>query len=121
MRNLLEETIEALKQHDKTPKDVLWCGCRTHYFDWADFEKVANVEYDSGYGGQEVAEDLLIVGNGFWLERHEYDGSEWWEYKTAPVQPTEKMELKALTVGQASDASCGWENLLALNNIKSAT
>ena len=29
----------------------------------------------------EVAEDLVVVGDNWWIERHEYDGNEWWEYK----------------------------------------
>ncbi|MDU0406154.1 hypothetical protein ML8HA_01956 [Lactococcus lactis] len=34
--------------------------------------------YDSGYGGQEIAYNLMIKGNGFIMTRGEYDGSEWW-------------------------------------------
>jgi hypothetical protein len=30
---------------------------------------------------------LEIVGDDWWLERHEYDGAEWWEYKTKPSMP----------------------------------
>ena len=40
--------------------------------------------------------DLLIVGKDFWLERVEYDGSEWWEFKTMPREPEETRELEAL-------------------------
>ena len=46
--------------------------------------KCADVEYDSGYGAAEVAPDLKLIGEDFWLERAEYDGSEWREYKTIP-------------------------------------
>lgn len=28
-----------------------------------------------------------------WLERHEYDGSEWWEYKTMPTEPFETKDF----------------------------
>jgi len=45
------------------------------------------VEYDSGYGATKVAKDLVIVGEDWWLERCEYNGSEWWEFKTLPVKP----------------------------------
>jgi hypothetical protein len=27
---------------------------------------------------------IIVVGKDWWLERHEYDGSEWWEFKTMP-------------------------------------
>jgi len=100
--SLLEETINILKEENKTPDDILWCGSKTFgYFTWNDFERIADTQYDSGYGGQEVATDLLIVGKNFWLERHEYDGSEWWEYKEQPTKPDNKINLLALTRGQA--------------------
>ncbi len=39
-------------------------------------------DYDDGYGGAEVNTSLRIVFyGGSFLERGEYDGSEWWEYK----------------------------------------
>ena len=95
--NLLKETIEKLRKHNKEPKDVLYCGTPDFgYFTWEDFEKVADIEYDEGFGGQRVAEDLIIVGNGFWLERHEYDGSEWWEYKAIIAKPEKYNKPKRL-------------------------
>ena len=39
--------------------------------------------YDSGYGGQELF-GTVWFNDGTWLERGEYDGSEWWEYKHFP-------------------------------------
>lgn len=30
----------------------------------------------------------MIVGDDWWMERHEYDGSEWWEFKELPKKPT---------------------------------
>ena len=32
---------------------------------------------------------LVVVGKDFWLERNNYDGSEWWEFKQVPVEPFE--------------------------------
>ena len=29
----------------------------------------------------------VAVGDNWWLERAEYDGSEWWEFKTIPKEP----------------------------------
>ncbi len=42
--------------------------------------------YDNSYGTQELF-GTVWMNNGDWLERHEYDGSEWWEYKTCPDIP----------------------------------
>ena len=91
--NLLQETIQILKEHNKTLQDVLWIGSsitdgssyrlntRTTV---EDFVIRANQNYDDGYGREEVNMGLIVVGENFWLERHEYDGSEWWEYKEMP-------------------------------------
>ena len=92
--NLLNETIEVLKGYKKTEQDVLWVGADKSYMTWDDFAKRADYEYDSGYGGQEINSHLLVVGKSFWLERHEYDGSEWWEYKEQPKKPKQHGEVK---------------------------
>lgn len=122
MINLLDETREVLENNNKTINDINWAGNNKFYFDVYEFLKIANVEYDDSYGAPEVAQDLLVVGDNWWLERHEYDGLEWWEYKKIPLKPNAKIELKALTVGQAKklgfDVSIGWENLKRINNIK---
>ena len=88
MANLLQETLITLQQKNKTPADVLWVGSAfgTICISWKGFSKIADVDYDSGFGGQEIRSDLVVVGKNWWLERHEYDGSEWWEYKELPVQ-----------------------------------
>jgi hypothetical protein len=100
--NLLKETIEVLLEHGKTEKDVMWCGSPEFgWFTWEDFKEIADVEYDNGYGSQKVATDLLIVGEDFWLERHEYDGSEWWEFKQQPQKPKNYKKPVALTVEQS--------------------
>lgn len=120
--NLLLETLSVLVKNNKTVKDVLWVGCPEFKSSWENFEKIANIEYDEGYGAPEVATDLVIVGDGFWLERAEYDGSEWWEFKTMPKVPTAMKVIKALTVDQGKilNASkgkgwCGWMTLDELN------
>ena len=89
--NFKQETLEKLKDHNKTWDDV-------EFVQGNDFvvknskEKILELmdfEYDDGFGGPEIARDLVIVGKDWWLERHEYDGSEWWEYKKLP----EKLEV----------------------------
>ncbi len=91
MTNLLEETIEILENHNKTENDVLFCAL-DGYFTFEKFKELArNINYDSGYGLAEIA-DVVVVGDDWWLERAEYDGSEWWEFKTIPIKP-DKEEL----------------------------
>ena len=41
------------------------------------------IDYDSGYGSQEW-EGWVSFTDGTWIERSEYDGSEWWSYRSCP-------------------------------------
>ena len=93
MKNLLIETENKLIQNGKTWNDVCWIGNSENTISINQFKKFSNKEYDSGYGSPNVSMHLIIVGNDWWLERHEYDGSEWWEYKQLPIKP-EKKTLK---------------------------
>lgn len=89
MINLLKETEDALSAHKKTGKGVLWVGSTREMWkiSWRVFKKIANFDYDNGYGGNEIVSHLVVVGKDFWLERWEYDGSEGWVYKTFPDEP----------------------------------
>lgn len=89
LRNFLEETIKCLQDNGKSPSEVLWVGDRLiGYFTWDDFKDVANIEYDPGFGSAEINDQIIIVGDNWWMERQEYDGSEWWEFKTLPQKPS---------------------------------
>lgn len=83
--NLLIETEEKLTLYGKTWADVHFIddgkNCSGDVFA---FKKNIDFVYDDGYGSPEINENLKIVGDNWWLERHEYDGSEWWEYKERP-------------------------------------
>lgn len=54
------------------------------------------VNYDNGFGGQEVVTDLVILGDNWWLERGEYDGSEWWGFRTVPKVSTDSKLITTL-------------------------
>jgi hypothetical protein len=90
--NLLKETIEAMTKNGKLPVQVVRVDCAVGYREkksfsgsWDDFAELSGaIEYDSGFGGQEINETLMVIGSDWWLERHEYDGSEWWEFKSLP-------------------------------------
>lgn len=41
------------------------------------------IDYDSGYGSQEW-EGWVSFTDNTWIERSEYDGSEWWSHKSCP-------------------------------------
>lgn len=102
MGNLFDETKEILKKHEKTILDIIWVGSKDGMWNLPlyDLYAVFNVEYNSGYGGQEIATDLVVVGKDWWLERHEYDGSEWWGYKEMPsVSNTTQKIIKTVKGG----------------------
>lgn len=95
--NLLNETISILEENKKSASDVLWVSKNGYYFTWEDFvELTKDLEYHNGYGGQEISASLTIGGKGFWMERGEYDGSEWWEFRRTPKKPKEYKKPKDL-------------------------
>jgi hypothetical protein len=55
---------------------------------WIQFLADINYQYDDGYGVQEVF-GTIWYKDGTWSERAEYDGSEWWAYKSCPPIPGE--------------------------------
>ncbi len=102
MINLLRETLDELDQNGKETSDVLWVGDDNFKTTWENFEKIAkDCNYDNGYGGAEVYQNLKIVGKDWWLERGEYDGSEWWEFKTLPTEPK--------TINEMIDCKANWK------------
>jgi len=117
--NLLKDTVDTLIKNDKKDSDIKWVGSKDGKFSWKKFKLLADTNVNPIFGSPQVAENLLIVGKNWWLERHEHDGSEWWEYKELPNEPINKMDVKALTVDQATDlgylVACGWERLEVMN------
>jgi hypothetical protein len=51
-------------------------------------------EYDNGFGGQELFGTIWLMKENTWLERGEYDGSEWWAYKECPKIPDHLKRMK---------------------------
>ncbi len=121
--NLLDETVRSLDSHNHSPSDVLWVGTSDVWFTWDEFaDPATNANYDSRYGSPKVAQDLVIVGKDWWMNRHEYDGSEWWYFNTSPIIPTEHRAPANLTVNQANLDKyseefpfIGWKTLKDLN------
>ena len=98
--NLLKETIEDIELNGHTIESIIFIGAEHsgHSCTWEEFQRIADVEYDNGYGGQEVATDLVIVfSDGSMMTRCEYDGSEWWGYRTPFVIP-KKTKTKSRVV-----------------------
>lgn len=100
MINAKEELEKKLKEIGKTIKDIYWI--QIYMEDWVegslrkkpllDSDISQEIEsnwgnldftYDNGFGGQELY-GTVVFKDESWLERGEYDGSEWWNYKKLP-------------------------------------
>ena len=94
MRNLLEETIQKIEDYGHTTNEVNFVTDGDVYCNWEDFARnTKNYNYKAGFGTNEVNRNLKVVGLGWWLERNEYDGNGWWEYKSIPTAPSDYGEV----------------------------
>ena len=106
--NLLQETKEKLKDNGKSFLDIEWVGCNEFRISMEDFMRLADVEYDEGFGRQWVAKDLIMVGEDFALIRDSYDGSESWHMVT--TTPPEQIRSVTSLISEE-----GWETLAEIN------
>ena len=115
--NLLDETLHMLQLKKINESDVLWVGNTFIKFYWEHFKELAkNLNYDSGYGGAEIAGDLMIVGAEWWMTRGEYDGSEWWDFHTKPNEPIAEIKVNHLSRMTSTSEDYG-DDLLSINDI----
>lgn len=114
MTNLFDETAGVLENHNKTIADIEYIGSsETKINTNKALELMKKTDYYSGYGGQVIAENLMIKGNGFIMTRGEYDGSEWWDYmQTDPSLPQVEIDVKSFK------ANIGWDSLEKINGLE---
>ena len=116
MTNLLQETKAAIQSSEHTEADIVFIGSEKtgHQCTWAEFCALADVEYDSGRGITQVAQDLVIVfSDGLKMWRGEDDCSEWWEYSTPAKLPAHALPIRTLL---CPPARVGWVDLAVANN-----
>lgn len=115
--NLTKETEEVLEEYKRSWDDIVWIGSRYGYIDVEDFKRAADRTYDSGFGAQEVADDLIIVGKDFIMKRTEYDGSEGWnmELDDQHIKPKHRIQNPKLFVFE--NDMVGWASLERINSI----
>ena len=102
MQNLLKETIKDIEKSGHKVSDITFIGSLDSGYSctWCEFLTLADIEYDAGFGGQEIASDLTIVfSDGSTMWRAEYDGSEWWEYSKPVEIPKNQKQILKLTGG----------------------
>lgn len=116
-RKLIEEILWNLKDNGLEEQDIFWIGSMDgkYVMDWDDFkEKFNDIEYDSGFGAQEIASDLVMVMNdGTYFNRSEYDGAEGWEYNKVPVKSYNPKSFEFISVNQIGET--GWKDLESMN------
>lgn len=86
--NLLDETKGAISQSEHSTDDVRFVGSRDEKLGipWSQAEKVLDIDYDDGYGSQEIAADLVVAfTDGGFLRREEYDGSRSYVCQTSRI------------------------------------
>ena len=119
--NLKEETLEVLDIHGKRKEDIKYVRGDEFQINLEQFWTLADTEYDP-YGAPEIATDLMLIGEDFWMERSEYEGSELWDFHTMPDTtglPIRK--ITALSVRQYNAihkpeyGKICWETLSELN------
>lgn len=101
--NLLETLTECLKEHSKTLSDIQWVGCKDFEIPINNFIDLASKTRDGFL--PEVADDLIVVGKNFWIERQydEFDNFIW-SYKQQPMHPQQSYTLKTLSIKAFNEA-----------------
>lgn len=103
MANLLKETVSALAENGKTISDIVAVQGDDFGISIDEFIQLASeTNYRKCYGTQEVAEDLIIIGKDWWLERVEYNGSEWWKFRQFPQIKSNIKSVSQLANGSYS-------------------
>lgn len=87
MKNLWEEAVKVLDRNGLDfDRDVIQIQTTDGYIERELFKMMAMaINYNNDYGSIKIREDLIILGDGWWLERREYDGLEWWEFCAMPA------------------------------------
>lgn len=88
--NFLKETINELELNGVSPEDVLYVFNNLGYCSWEEFKKLADFDYENGYGFPTIDVALIVRGSDWWLERKEYDGSEWWDFRRDPKKEAQE-------------------------------
>jgi hypothetical protein len=96
LTNLARETLDALFKFGRTPQEVKYVSVgsiASSASEWFTIEELIDAaeyfDYDQFFTFHEVRDDILIVGDGWWLERS-ISGNrvEKWVQVKVPVMPT---------------------------------
>ena len=97
MTTLLSVVKDVLAKNGKVLDDILWFGTeREVWGERSDVEEAFDIEYYIGsesFNFIQISSQLIIVGNGWWLEFH-YSGLGDWKltFRTSPRKPNTKRQ-----------------------------
>jgi len=103
--NLLAETIDNLKMYYHDESQVLWVGSYDGRLcvSWEEFKEIAASVSKTSFGTDQIAEDIVIVGENWWLERH-HDGSfSWWVHRQVPKKTRKHKSFRLILHEQGGD------------------
>lgn len=100
--NLLEATLSILNDNKKSPENVKWIGSNTvqlirqHWsrentfkINWDNYAFLAEkIPFDTSV--ESIPPFTVIVGDNWWLELENYDGSLEWKFQTIPEEPKQE-------------------------------
>ena len=104
MSNLLQETKHEIVLSGHAIADIKFIGSEDEEYacTWAQFEILADMEYDSGYGSAMIATDLIIrFTDGTHMWRIDYDGLEDWAYQLPASKKWRGASKPIYTLGPA--------------------
>lgn len=104
LTNLYDETISALSRNGHTLDNVERVNLYDTAIELGEFVQFAKgFDYDCGYGREYVPPFFVVMNDGSWYTRAEYDGSEWWEFHRIPAEPKMFGSIRAALVGADMD------------------
>lgn len=108
MSNLWEETINFLKEKNKTWEDIKHITSieettslnpQIFYISKDYFYKLSkDLDYNRDFGINHINKNITLWGENFFIERNIYDGREEWIYKLLPISSTKEKSSKKLIV-----------------------
>lgn len=116
--NFLKETKIKIKETGHSFEDIMFIGSSNgeYRINWEKFKKIADFNYDDGYGSSKIATDLILYfKDKTYMTRGEYDGSEWWEY-LVPKLFNENDKYKDFDIIGGNEYM--WETLKEMNEKK---
>lgn len=105
-RELLE-TIEWINKSSDKPVTIKCCAIKMEYYnsddtsnpillregytqeEYEEFLNKLDFDYDDGFGLQHMFGTVWLSEPNIWMDRGEYDGSEWWRVNQCPEIPEE--------------------------------